>query len=415
VTLEVSRFEDFSLLAALPAVLPLANDNTAKADVGGLMPDTLYFYRFKQGLATSRMGRVRTAPLPATAKSFSFGWSGDSNAFFKPYTVLEGMTHDDPDVFMYIGDTIYSDDPRSGTGVATTIADYWNKYKENRDDHALRDLMGRVGSVTMWDDHEVTNDFYGSPFGAFGPQIIAGNQAFRDYMPIRENTGDPMQLYRSVRWGSLAEFFLIDCRQYRSPQADVTEPACLDGMGNPVVLPGPACQAEINDPSRVYLGTAQTAWLKNALQTSTATWKFVMNGPLLSALQFQPYDRWEGYGAARADMLEFINANAIPNVIFLSTDIHAAIVNDGIVNPGPSGGSVREIVAGAIGMDPIFRELPPSILGLVGSLPGIFPTISYFDIDRRNYVLADVTPTQAVFTYRDNAGTVLKTVTVPAN
>src|SRR5262249_36573060 len=162
-----------------------------KASIGSLMPDALYLYRFKQGPATSRVGRVRTAPLPSTAKSFTFGWSGDSNAFFKPYTVLEGITHDDPDVFMYIGDTIYSDDERSGTGEAITIGDYWNKYKENRDDHALRDLMGRVGTTTMWDDHEVTNDFYGSPFGAFGPQIIAGNQAFRDYMPIRENTGDP--------------------------------------------------------------------------------------------------------------------------------------------------------------------------------------------------------------------------------
>lgn len=415
VTVEISRFEVFNLLALPPIPIATTGDNIAKADVTGLLPDTQYYYRFKQGPIVSRVGRVRTAPTPTTAKAFSFGWSGDSNAFFKPYSVLEGMTNDDPDLFLYVGDTIYSDDPRSGTGVATTLADYWGKYKENRDDRALRDLMSQVGTVAMWDDHEVDNDFYGSPFGAFGPQIVVGNQAFRNYMPIRENTGDPMQLYRSIRWGQVAEFFLIDDRQYRSSQAYVTEPACLDGMGSPTVLPNPTCVAEINDPSRVYLGTAQTAWLKNALLTSTATWKFVMNGPLLSALQFLPYDRWEGYGAARTDILEFINANAIPNVVFLSTDIHAAIVNDGVANPGPSGGSVREIVAGAIGMDPIFRELPPSILAFVGNLPSLFPSVSFFDIDRRNYVLADVSSSQAVFTYRDNAGTILKTVVVPAN
>jgi alkaline phosphatase D len=414
VTLEISRFEIFNLLALPPIPIVTVGDNIAKADVTGLLADTQYYYRFKQGPAISRVGRVRTAPNPISPRSFTFGWSGDSNAFFKPYSVLEGMTNDDPDLFLYVGDTIYSDDPRSGTGVASTIADYWGKYKENRDDRALRDLMSQVGTVTMWDDHEVDNDFYGSPFGAFGPQIVAGNQAFRDYMPIRENTGDPMQLYRSIRWGGLAEFFLIDARQYRSSQAYVTEPACLDGMGNQSVLPNATCTAEINNPSRVYLGTAQTAWLKNALLTSTATWKFVMNGPLLSQLQFLPYDRWEGYGAARTDILEFIEFNAIPNVIFLSTDIHAAIVNDGVANPGPSGGSVREIVAGAIGMDPIFRELPPSILAFVGSLPSLFSTVSFFDIDRRNYVLADVTPSQAVFTYRDNAGTILKTVTIPS-
>ncbi|HEV7732421.1 MAG TPA: alkaline phosphatase D family protein [Candidatus Binatia bacterium] len=414
VSLEVSRFDSFNLLVRPPDLIPTANDNTAKLDITGLMADTQYYYRFKQGADVSRTGRIRTAPLPSTAQAFTFGWSGDANAFYKPYSVLEGMTNDNPDLFMYIGDTIYSDDPRSGTGVATTIGDYYVKYRENRDDRPLRDLMAAVGTFTMWDDHEVTNDFYGSPFGAFGPQIIAGNQAFRDYMPIREDGGDPMKLYRTVRWGQLAEFFLLDCRQYRDPQAYVTEPACLSA-GEPTVTPNAACTTEINNPARQYLGAAQTAWLKNALLTSTAKWKFVMNGPLLSQLIFLPYDRWEGYGAARNDILEFINFNAIPNVIFLSTDIHAAIVNDGVVNTGPSGGSVREIVAGAIGMDPIFRELPPSILGLVGSLPSIFGTISYFDIDRRNYVLADVGSTQATFTYRDNAGTILKTVIVPAN
>ncbi len=424
-TLEVALDPDFVPLAqSIPGLVPNpARDNTIKVDVTGLSAATQYYYRFTGTGGTSRTGRIRTAPVASSTAPMSFAFTGDSNAFFKPFAVLEGITGDDPDLFLYIGDTIYSDDPRSGTGEAMVLAEYHVKYRENRDDRALRDLMANVGTNSIWDDHEVTNDFYGSPFGAFGPQIVAGNQAMRDWMPIRENGGDPMQLYRSFKWGDVAEFFLIDDRQYRSPQAYVTEPACAPG-GEPAVLPpaGP-CTAEIADPGRRYLGATQLAWLKAGLAGSTSTWKFVMNGPLITSLLFLPYDRWEGYTAERNDLLEFIRNpdgnvmtnDAVENVIFLSTDIHAAIYNPVVANPGPAGGNIQEIVAGAIGMDPIYRELPPSILSLVASLPSIFPAVQFFDIDRRNYVHVDASTTQAVVTYRDNTGSVLKAFTLNAN
>jgi phosphodiesterase/alkaline phosphatase D-like protein len=145
-------------------------------------------------------------------------------------------------------------------------------------------------------------------------------------------------------------------------------------------------------------------------------------GPLISGLLFLPYDRWEGYAAERTEILEFIRnpdgnvmtADHITNVVFLSTDIHAAIYNTLVANPGPAGGGIPEIVAGAIGMDPIYRELPPSILDLVGSLPTIFPTAQYFDIDRRNYAHVTASTTEAVVAYRDNTGTTLKQFTLIA-
>ena len=420
--LEVATNPTFTPVAqTIPGLVP-GGDDTIKTEVTGLTAATQYYYRFVSGPETSRTGRIRTAPLPNSTAPATFAFTGDSNAFFKPFSVLEGITRDDPDLFLYIGDTIYSDDTRSGTGEAMVLADYYVKYAENRDDRALRDLMANSGTATIWDDHEVTNDFYGSPFGAFGAQIIAGNQAFREWMPIREDGGDPMQLYRSIKWGDVAEFFLIDCRQYRDPQAYVTEPACLS-MGEPAVTPpAGACQNEINDITRTYLGAAQKAWLKAGLAASTATWKFIMNGPVITSLIFLPYDRWEGYAAERTEVLEFIRNpdgslmtdDHLTNVVVLTTDIHAAIYNPAVTNPGPAGGSIPEIIAGAIGMDPIYRELPAGILPLVSSLPAIFPSIQFFDIDRRNYVHIAASTTDATFTYRDNTGSVLKTVTLTA-
>jgi hypothetical protein len=75
---------------------------------------------------------------------------------------------------------------------------------------------------------------------------------------------------------------------------------------------------------------------------------------------------------------------------------------------------IQEWVSGAIGMDPIYRELPALISGLVPQLPNIFPTINYFDIDRFNYGFIEVSTTQATVMYRDATGALLEQFTVPA-
>jgi phosphodiesterase/alkaline phosphatase D-like protein len=411
VTLLVATDPTFPLSSLVFAASPNpAADNTVKTEATGLSPDTLYFYRFVQNGGLSRTGKIRTAPLPSSTDPVRFVWTGDSNAFFKPYTVLEGATHDDPDLWLYIGDTIYGDDPRSGTGVALVRSDYHTKYKENRDDRSLRDVMATAGTVAMWDDHEVTNDFWGTD-PAVQTQMAEGNLAFRDYMPIRDDTGDPMQLYRNFQWGQAAEFFLLDCRQYRDAQAYITEPACIVA-GEPMLIPAGTCAAEIADPGRTYLGAAQKQWLKDGLLNSTATFKFVMNGPLISSLLFLPYDRWDGYTAERQEIINFIKSNDIRNVIFLSTDIHGLIVNSQVGGSTPP--IIQELVSGAIGMDPIFRELPSTVAGFVPQLPALFTTITYFDIDRFNYGLIEASTTQATVTYRDNTGGVLKSLVIPA-
>ena len=40
-----------------------------------------------------------------------------------------------------------------------------------------------------------------------------------------------------------------------------------------------------------------------------------------------PYDRWEGYAAERTKLLTFLKEN-VKNAVFLTTDVHANMVND---------------------------------------------------------------------------------------
>ncbi|HZP42179.1 MAG TPA: alkaline phosphatase D family protein [Candidatus Binatia bacterium] len=399
-----------------------ARDGTVKADVGLLLPATRYFYRFRQGAATSPVGSVKTAPSPSDATTVvRLGWTGDANAFFRPFTVLDPLRLAAPDAWFFIGDTIYGDDPRADGLDATAQAEYFAKYRENREDAPLRNLIGSTGTYVQWDDHEVRNDFSGA-VPAFATRMQRGNLAFRAWNPIREDGTDPMRLYRSFRWGSAAEFFLLDLRQYRSAKYTccsdgvssgfVTtddDTTCPGGSSGEAVLPTPDCVTAMSDPSRTVLGAEQLQWLEHALQDSTATFKLIMNGPPITSLLFQPYDRWDAYPSERAKLLDFIQTNGIRNVIWLSTDLHGIVVSGERVDATHT---TPEVVAGAIGMDPIFRELPPSVAGLLGALPTLLTQITEYDIDRFNAVLLTVDPTAAPaptarLDFYDRSGTVI--------
>ena len=87
--------------------------------------------------------------------------------------------------------------------------------------------------VVVWDDHEVANDYSGlapeggSPSPEFTARRAAAYQAFYEHLPIRlARARDPrtkLRIYRRVTYGRLAEFTMLDDRQYR------TDNPCGDG------------------------------------------------------------------------------------------------------------------------------------------------------------------------------------------
>ena len=428
-TLEVTPDPTFGTGVQMITVTPDA-DGVVKEDVGSLSPKTVYYYRFVQGADTSAVGRVKTTPSPSDATTVvHLGWSGDSNAFYRPYTSLDVIRLLDPDAWLYIGDTIYGDDDSADGVVAMMQPEYEAKYRSNRADAALRGLMESTGTYVQWDDHEVRNDFAGAE-PAFATRMAAGNAAFRRYMPLREDTMDAMRLYRSVRSGSGAELFLIDDRQYRSAKytccttasesgfvttdADST---CTGGGAGEATFPSMDCTTAMSDSGRTILGADQKTWLENGLLNSTATFKFIMNGPPIAQLAFLPYDRWEAWIAERDEILDFIETNDIKNVVWLSTDLHAIVISPDHLNID-GGHPVPEVVAGAIGETTLFRELPPSIVGVLSGVPGFLTEVSEFDIDRYNTVLITVDPTLATprttLDFYDRTATMIHTIVFDA-
>jgi hypothetical protein len=62
-----------------------------------------------------------------------------------------------------------------------------------------------------------------------------------------------------------------------------------------------------------------------------------------------PYDRWEGYEAERQRMLRELQS--VRNVVFLSTDVHATLVNDArfqTLEPGgPRNSNILDVTVGS--------------------------------------------------------------------
>ncbi len=353
VTAQVATDQEFRDLVFLQDVgADSERDFTVRSVATGLEPGTTYYYRFRRRDVISDVGTFRTAPAEDEAAAVRFVFSGDSDGTVRDdgtrpfdFRVLDAARAEEPDFFLYFGDTIYAD---SGYGAkAETLDAFREKYKENREVGPLRRLLSATSIYTVWDDHEVDDNFAGTTVSK--DLFTAGLRAFREYMPISGDEDEPEVLYRRFRWGKAVEIIILDERSFRD---DDVEEACATEAGGPDLLPGLGapgvpdayralrvavglpeeteedCLAALNDPDRTLLGDAQKAFLLQALEQSDATFKFIVNPVPIAELVAQPYDRWEGYRAERDELLGFIAGSDIHNVIFITTDFHANIISD---------------------------------------------------------------------------------------
>lgn len=367
-TYEVSITPDFTAPALSGPIESLpSRDLTARVTVTSLAPQTTYYYRFRTGEGdVSDVGTFRTLPAAATPAAMELALTGDSDSLWnqdptpqaQPFEVLERIAEETPDMFIYMGDTIYSDS-ETGAPLARTRAEKWAKYRANRDLVATQDVLKSVSTWAVWDDHEVVNDFDGAVLSGKDPALLkAGKQAFNDYWPAATK-----KYYRKVDFGSNIDLFFLDERSYRTKSVDETK-KCRDSDGDLDFAPSmpqddrdilglgpvpPKCLKALNDQAASMLGEKQLAWLKNGLKSSTATWKLIVNEVPITQLFVLPYDRWDGYLWERNHLLSFIQKN-VSNVVFLTTDIHAnygARIYKDITKEGATP-AAYEVVAGPI-------------------------------------------------------------------
>jgi alkaline phosphatase D len=377
IELQVSGAKSFrSSVRRLPLNALPANDLTVQAKVTRLSPGTRYWYRFVQSGSTSPVGAFKTAPASASDVRVRFALSGDADATpkqngqpgFNHYEVYGRMAAEGNDFNVNLGDTIYSDSELPGAKPARTVAAKWEKYRLGLALFNLRRLRAATGLYSQWDDHEFSNDFSRPEGGEALYQ--AGVTAFRDYSPV--SYSPTLGLYRSVRWGKNLELFFLDERSFRSAKADKVcsgdlAPTAPQSVRNGFATLAPqlatpvsaACLAAINDPARTMLGAQQYAAFTKAIAASSATFKVVVNEVPIQQYYALPYDRWEGYAAERDRLLHFLQAN-VKNVVFLTTDAHANLINEIRYQTlgGPVVGSgMWEAVTGPVATNTFAKEI----------------------------------------------------------
>ncbi len=303
VSLQFGVDPGFNLFNSTPvaAVEPSA-DYCAHVPLDNLSPATRYYYRAQvSGKTPGPVGSFVTASRASDTTRVQFCFSGDTRESYQPFSIMRAVQARRPDFFLHLGDTIYAD--RGGN--ASSLEEFWQKYRANRADRASQDCFRDTSVYAIWDDHEVADDYLPTH-----PLAPIGRKAFLDYWPIRRPAAEPERIYRSVRWGSAVELFLLDVRQYRDPQRTT------------------------------MLGKIQREWLFDGLARSTANFKFIATPVPMAG---GGSDRWDGYPKERKDLLDFINQKKLPGVVFLSADLHYAAISK-----IPRSGGLLDITAGPL-------------------------------------------------------------------
>ena len=306
-------------------------------DVDGLSPDRWYFYRFTVGDAVSPVGRLRTAPAAGAVVPLRLAVASCQNYEQGYFTALEHLAREDVDLVAHLGDYIYESSapgrPRQHAGLEPrTLDDYRRRYAQYKTDPALQQAHLVCPWLVTWDDHEVDNNYAGSHGELFmeseeqmRTRRAAAYQAWWEHTPAhvpRARSWADLDITRTLDWGALARFHVLDTRQYRSNQA------C--GGGTRAV----PCD-DWADESRTMLGAPQESWLADGLSASKARWQVLAQQVMLAPFDGDPgpetsvaMDRWDGYPAARGRLLRTIAERAPNRTVVLTGDIHASLVNE---------------------------------------------------------------------------------------
>ncbi len=278
--LEVATDSAFTKFVVQKEGLPAtaAHDGCIKVRVKGLSPATTYYYRFSYAVGGTRFrstsGRTRTAPDASSDVQVRFAVANCQDyvgRYWNSYQQMLAAAPEDVDFFVSIGDYIYETtgattpqppartvtfttasetiDLGGGELAAKSLGNYRDLYRTYRSDPLLQQVHARWPVIVTWDDHEYSDDCWGSTATYFNGRRNEkdderrrnAEQAFFEYLPIDEGTAgsDPQtdvvtterdqlypnqKLWRTFAFGKHLELVMTDFRSFR-PDHPIPEDA----------------------------------------------------------------------------------------------------------------------------------------------------------------------------------------------
>jgi alkaline phosphatase D len=387
-----------------------ARDFTVKVDVTGLTPATAYYYRFEAEGARSPVGRTRTLPQGPVSR-IRLGVVSCSNypfGYFNAYGAL--AVRGDLDAVVHLGDYIYEyANTEYGDGSKygrvplpdkeiVALADYRQRHAQYKSDPDSQEIHRQHPFVIVWDDHEFTDNAWSGGAANHNPDKGEGDwyvrrnaavRAFHEWMPTREDAvALSPRIYRTLRFGDLADLVLLDTRLVgRDQQARREDVAALDS------------------PSRSLLGAAQEHWLHGELLESKRAgtrWQ-ILGQQVMFAPQIAPGkpggnpDAWDGYRACRDRVFDMIEQTKLDSVAVLTGDVHSSWAFDLPRRPfdaydAASGrGSLAIELAGTSVTSPSNLGAGPNGEKQLADLRATRPHLHYVDGRYRGYYIVDLT------------------------
>jgi alkaline phosphatase D len=234
-----------------------ASDFTAKFALRGLRPETRYFVavetRAPDGEAIRRAatGQFRTAPPAGQWRELRFAVitcsdyaCRDSLEGPKTFRAIHQLQ---PDFLVHTGDCVYYDlDLPFATSVELARFHWHRLYSQA----TVVDCLSAMPSYWLKDDHDTFED---DCWPTRPPQRVAP-MTYQDLAPVfREQLPVGEQPYRKFRWGKGVEIWLLEGRDFRSPN------------------PAP------DGPAKTLWGREQKEWLQRTLLASDADFRVLIS------------------------------------------------------------------------------------------------------------------------------------------
>lgn len=204
---------------------------------------------------------------------------------------LEAIAKWKPDVFIWMGDTIYGDseDP----------AVLEEKYEVVKEKPWYQEIVATASILATWDDHDYGKNDAGKEYAA----KETSQSAFLDFLevpkenPRREQKG----VYSSKDYGPEGQqvrIILLDTRYYRDP------------IGSNGAL----------------LGEEQWSWLERTLIDSPAAINLLVSSIQVLAVDHR-FEKWSNFPHEKARLFELLSRKGAPPVVILSGDRHLAEIS----------------------------------------------------------------------------------------
>lgn len=336
-------------------------------EVDGLTPRRRYEYRFFAG-DYGASGRTLTAPAAHDdVDKLRFAFCSCAEFENERFYAYDLMARDEPDFTVHLGDYIYEvtshkskkpgDSVRlirfDGDQPITTLAQYRRRYAEYKSDPDgwLKKVHAAAPMIVTWDDHEVANDYAGTrpefrDEKGFVQRRAAAYRAYFENMPLRPSALGQVaadggrRIYRQLGFGKLMRLYMMDTRQYRSPQP------CPWGSKHGGRLVTELDCPDISADGRHMIGPAQLGWLQRGLEGAGERWNILAQGVPFAIIDARKErrgmayaigsnrelpalwtDSWSGYLADHQRVVELMARMQRKNPVVISGDIHNHFVN----------------------------------------------------------------------------------------